>query len=107
MRKNILPRHSRRVALHGDTVFVPTILVRYQFRNAHGEGMSCEVFVFKFEAAQSRRRTSTILVAGRSLAVVVERFVMKTMLDVTRCCSSLCSLENVFVLSCFGVASRI
>ena len=69
--------------------------------------MSCEVFVVKCEAAQSRRRTFTTLVAWRSLAVVGERFVLKTMLDVTRCCSSLCCLENVFVLLCFGVASQI
>ena len=46
VRKNILPRHSRRVALHDDMVFVlPTTLVRYQFRNAHAKDISCEVFV--------------------------------------------------------------
>ena len=83
MRKNILPRHSRRVALHVDTVFVPTILVRYQFRNAHGEDMSCEVLGVKYGGAQPRCRTLTILVASRSLVVVAEKFVARRMLKAT------------------------
>ena len=111
VRKNFLPRHSRRVAWQVPTVLVfPTILVRCGPRNAQAKGitnLSHEALVFKCLSAQSRRRTLTILVAGRSLAVVAERFVLKTMLDVTRCCSSLCCLENVFVLSCFVVASQI
>ena len=101
VRKNFLPRHSRRVAWQVPTVLVfPTILVRCGPRNAHAKGitnLSHEVLVFKCLSAQSRRRTLTILVAGRCFAVVAERFVLKTMLDVTRCCSSLCCLENVFV----------
>ena len=47
LRKNILPRHSRRVALHVDTVLVPTILVRYQFRNAHGRRNALRSFRFQ------------------------------------------------------------
>ena len=61
----------------------PTILGRYQFRNAHAKDMSCEVLGVKCGGAQSRRRTFTILVAGRSLVVVAARFVARRMLKAT------------------------
>ena len=61
----------------------PTILGRYQFRNAHAKDMSCEVLGVKCGGAQSRRRTLTILVAGRSLVVVAERFVARRKFNAT------------------------
>ena len=84
--KTFLPRYSRRDAWQVPTVSVlPTILGRYQFRNAHAKDMSCEVLGVKCGGAQSRRRTFTVLVAAKSLAVVAERFVLKTMFATLFC----------------------